>query len=238
MSLSAEIVSRDEWRRRRLALLNAEKELTRERDRIAALRREMPWVRVEKDYAFEGPDGVKKLAGLFGPHSQLLVYHFMFAPEWERGCKSCSMWADGFDRQAPHLAARDIAFAAISRAPYAKLAAFKEKLGWQFPWYSCGPDGFARDFGVEFTAGDKSAEYNFVPKPAGAKDMTDLPGVSVFAKLQDGAIFHTYSCYARGIEQINPTYGLIDLVPKGRDEAGLPFDMAWVKLRTEYDAAI
>jgi predicted dithiol-disulfide oxidoreductase (DUF899 family) len=189
---------------------------------------------VEASYVFEGATGRESLAGLFGRHSQLIVYHFMFAPDWENGCKSCSFWADHFDGVTAHLAQRDVALAAISRAPYAKLQAFAQRMGWHFKWVSSANSDFNYDYQVSFRPEDVkagTAQYN---EAAYAGKMTDLPGFSVFIKDTDGSLFHTYSTYARGLDPINSAYQLLDLVPKGRDEAGLPSPMAWVKLHDLY----
>jgi predicted dithiol-disulfide oxidoreductase (DUF899 family) len=229
------IVSRENWLLERARLLEAEKELTRRRDELARMRRELPWVRVDASYEFEGPKGRTTLSELFEGKTQLVVYHFMFAPEWEAGCKSCSFWADHFDGALPHLAHRDVAFVAISRAPIPKLVAYASRMGWKFPWVSSGGNSFNYDFGVSFTPEmieKKTGIYNYAPFTMASSDM---PGISVFAKNESGEIFHTYSCFARGIDIVNATYQLLDLVPKGRDEEGLPFTMAWVKRHDEYE---
>ncbi|HVI89189.1 MAG TPA: thioredoxin family protein, partial [Dongiaceae bacterium] len=216
------IVSRQEWLSARQELLAKEKEFTQMRDALSQWRRDLPWVKITKDYAFETPKGRQSLAGLFGGHSQLVVYHFMFAPDWESGCKSCSFWADHFNGLAPHLAARDVTMLAVSRAPLAKLQAFAKRLGWSFPWVSSGDSDFNYDFNVSFRPEELASSkgvYNYQPLKM---QMTDLPGISVFVKDADGAIYHTYSTYGRGIELVNATYQYLDLVPKGRDEAGLP----------------
>lgn len=228
------IVSPAQWATARRALLAKEKEFQKLRDELSAARRDLPWERVETTYVFEGAAGRETLGDLFGHHSQLIVYHFMFAPEWETGCKSCSFWADNFNGITAHLAQRDVALAAVSRAPQAKLAAFARRMGWQFKWVSSAGSAFNYDYGVSFRAEDVangSARYNDVPY---AGSMTDLPGLSVFFKDSDGGLFHTYSTYARGLDPINAAYQLLDLVPKGRDEAGLPATMAWVKLHDLY----
>ena len=230
------VVSPQQWTLARRALLAREKEFLKLRDELSQARRELPWERVAVDYSFDGAAGRETLASLFGPHSQLIVYHFMFAPEWEAGCKSCSFWADNFNGITAHLAQRDVAFAAISRAPQAKLAAFAQRLGWQFKWLSSADCDFNYDYGVSFRAADVeqgTARYNDVPYSG---SMTDLPGLSVFYKDTDGALFRTYSTYARGLDPINAAYQLLDLVPKGRDEAGLAHTMEWVKLRDLYTA--
>ena len=229
------IVSREEWLRARTALLEKEKAFTRERDALARERRALPWVKVETPYAFDGADGRGTLAELFGKHSQLLVYHFMYAPDWEAGCKSCSFWADNFDRIAVHLAHRDAAFVAISRAPLATLEKFKRRMGWTFPWVSSAPSDFNFDFGVSFTPEalrDGTAVHNFARYAGG---MTDLAGASAFYKDASGAVFHTYSTYARGLDLLNGAYNWLDLAPKGRDEDGLEFTMSWVRHRDAYE---
>ena len=228
------VVSPDQWALARRELLTKEKELLKLRDQLSQARRDLPWERVEATYVFEGAAGRETLASLFGNHNQLLVYHFMFAPDWEAGCKSCSFWADNFDGVTAHLGQRDVALAAISRAPYAKLKAFALRMGWQFKWVSSADSDFNYDYRVSFRAEDVeagSAQYNHAPY---AGSMTDLPGLSVFFKDTDGSLFHTYSTYARGLDPLNSAYQLLDLVPKGRDEAGLAGTMAWVKLHDLY----
>ncbi|MGA2551743.1 MAG: thioredoxin family protein [Burkholderiaceae bacterium] len=229
-----EVVSQNQWVQARKGLLAKEKEFTRMREELSAERRALPWVRVEKNYTFEGAEGPKTLSQLFGDRSQLVVYHFMFAPDWEVGCKSCSFWADNFNGVIAHLRQRDVAFAAVSRAPLSKLQAFKERLGWSFNWVSSEGSDFNYDFEVSFepdvlARGD--ATYNFAPLKSGP---SDLPGISVFTKDESGAIFRTYSTYGRGLDMMNTAYQYLDLVPKGRDEIGKP-TMAWVKLRDLYD---
>lgn len=231
--MTATVTSREAWLKARMELLAAEKAFTDKRDELSALRRKMPWVKVDEAYVFEGPDGQVSLKDLFAGRSQLIVYHFMFAPENEWGCKSCSFWADHFDGAIPHLGARDTSFAVISRAPVEKLQRQAKRLGWTFPWVSSGRTSFNYDFAVSFAGGAGSEDdYNFgrqtVPHP-------DLPGFSVFVKGEDGAIHHAYSTYARGIEMANATYSLLDLTPKGRDEGGRI--MHWVRFSDEYAAA-
>jgi predicted dithiol-disulfide oxidoreductase (DUF899 family) len=240
-----EVVSKGEWVEARKRLLAKEKEFTRLRDQLSAERRALPWTRIDKDYTFDGPNGRETLAQLFGDRSQLAVYHFMFAPEWEVGCKSCSFWADNFNGITAHLRARDVAFAAISRAPLAKLQAFARRLGWTFKWVSSDESDFNYDFEVSFrpdalARGD--ATYNFARLSSlrsGGSVLniapSDMPGISVFAKDESGAVFRTYSTFGRGLDMMNTAYHYLDLVPKGRDEAGLPHTMAWVKLRDLYD---
>lgn len=226
------VVGAEEWVRARKALLEKEKELTRARDAVAAARRALPWERVEKQYVFDGPKGEETLGALFEGRSQLVVYHFMFGPDAGAGCKSCSFWADNFDRNVVHLAHRDVTMIAVSRAPYAKLAAFQKRLGWSFKWVSSGQNDFNFDFHVSFEPGKGDGTYNYRAKQSGA---TELPGISVFCREPDGAIFHTYSTYGRGLDPMNAAYQYMDLVPKGRDEAGLPSSMAWVRFRDQYD---
>jgi len=229
------IVSRAQWTTARQQLLAREKELTVLRERIAEQRRELPWVRVDEPYSFEGPRGTLTLADSFAGRSQLVVYHFMFRPDWEQGCKSCSFWADSFNGVVDHLAQRDVTFVAISRAPLAKLSAFARRLGWTFPWLSSFACDFNRDFGVTLDPEQLAsgrAVYNYAPAKG---SQPELPGISVFYRDASGAVFHTYSCYSRGIDALNTAYGYLDLVPKGRDEAGLPYPMAWVKHRDQYE---
>ena len=230
-----EVVSKGEWVEARKRLLAKEKEFTRMREQLSAERRALPWVRIDKDYRFDGPNGRETLAQLFGDRSQLVVYHFMFAPEWDVGCKNCSFWADNFNGITAHLRQRDVAFAAVSRAPLAKLQAFAKRLGWTFKWVSSQGTDFNYDFEVSFqpdALARGEATYNFAKLQNGNSDM---PGISVFAKDESGAIFRTYSTFGRGLDMMNTAYHYLDLVPKGRDEAGLPFTMAWVKLRDLYD---
>jgi predicted dithiol-disulfide oxidoreductase (DUF899 family) len=224
------IVSHDEWLAARVELLAKEKELTRARDELTRARRALPWERVEREYVFDGPDGEESLADLFAGRSQLLVYHFMFDPDDEAGCPICSFWADNFDPIVVHLAARDVTMVAVSRAPLAKLEAYRARLGWRFKWVSSGDGGFNRDFGVAFEPDELSEPvYNYGTL---APRRPDREGVSVFAKDADGRVFHTYSAYARGIDLVNTAYNYLDLVPNGRDEDGRgPF---WVRRHDEY----
>jgi predicted dithiol-disulfide oxidoreductase (DUF899 family) len=225
------VVTRAEWLEQRLALLAREKELNRERDRLAEARRHLPWVPIDKQYRFEGEAGEVSLADVFGGRGQLLVYHFMFGPDWDEGCPSCSFWADGFDGVQVHLAHRDTTMVCVSRAPYPKLSAYRRRMGWTFPWYSSGGSDFNADFHVSFEPG-QVAEYNFTQSEQGE---TDLPGLSVFAVDDAGAVYHTYSAYSRGIDPINVSYQLLDLVPKGRDEAGLAWTNEWLRRHDAYD---
>jgi predicted dithiol-disulfide oxidoreductase (DUF899 family) len=228
------VVSKNEWIAARKKLLAKEKEFTRLRDQLSEQRHALPWERVEKDYVFEGPKGRESLAQLFEGRSQLIVYHFMFAPDAEVPCKSCSFWADNFNGIIAHLNQRDVTFVTVSRAPLPKLQAFAKRLGWSFKWLSSDDGDFNYDYGVSFRPGDARkgrASYNYEPTDT---TMSDLPGISVFFKDEEGQVFHTYSCYARGLDMLNTAYHYLDLVPKGRDEAGLPDTMAWVKFRDRY----
>ena len=226
-----QIVSADQWLAARRALLEQEKEFTRARDALSAARRALPWEKVEHDYVFEGARGSMTLGDLFRGRGQLIVYHFMFGPDWEAGCKSCSFWADNFDRIVVHLRARDTNLVAISRAPCERLAAYRERMGWSFEWVSSLGNSFNRDFAVSFPEHETQGKnYNFGTQHFGGEE---APGISVFAR--DGsAIYHTYSTYARGLDMLNGAYHLLDLVPKGRDEAGLSFTMEWVRRHDEY----
>ena len=211
------VVSHDEWLAARRALLEQEKAFNKRRDELTRARRAMPWERVAKPYAFDTLEGRRTLADLFDGRRQLLVYHFMFAPDWTEGCKHCSFWADNFDGTPVHLAQRDVAFVAVSRASISKIEAFKKRMGWSFDWVSCGERGdFNHDFQVPFYA----------------EDYEDREGISVFYKDSSGTIFHTYEAYARGIEPLNGAYHVLDMVPMGRDEGeGGP---GWVRHHDRY----
>ena len=228
------VVSPQDWLEARKALLAREKELTRLRDQVAAERRALPWVRVEQDYLFDGPDGPERLSDLFAGRSQLIVYHFMYPEHWGQGCKSCSFWADGFDGIIVHLAARDASMVVISKASYPKLAAFQQRMGWRFKWLSSANNTFNRDYGVGFSTDEVASQtrgYNFGTLPFVVEE---APGVSVFARDADGAIYRTYSAYSRGIDGLNVGYSYLDLLPKGRDEQGLPSPMAWLRHHDSY----
>ncbi|UGY18939.1 DUF899 domain-containing protein [Bradyrhizobium septentrionale] len=231
------IVSREEWIAARKALMAREKELTQAREALSRQRRELPWVKVDKDYVFDGPDGKVTLGDLFKGRPQLVVQHVMFAPDWDEACKSCSFWVDGFERMVPHLAARDTTMIAISLAPLAKLEAFKKRMGWTFDWISSGDNDFNYDYGVSFTrqqidAGN--AQYNYGTTPLYGPE---LPGISVFFRDETGTVFHTYSTFARGLDMMNAAYHYLDLTPLGRHEEGLPYPMDWVRLRDQYQPA-
>ncbi len=227
------IVSREAWLAARKELLAKEKEHDKRRDALNAERRELPMVKVEKEYSFDGPGGKVTLAELFQGRKQLVVYHFMFDPSWEAGCKSCSLLADTFDGAVKHLPARDTTFVAISRAPLAKLEAFKKRMGWSFAWVSSADSTFNFDYHVSFREEErKTGEYNY--KPTGFPE-SEAPGASVFLREGD-QVFHTYSTYARGLDHLIATYDYLDLTPLGRNEKDLPYGMSWVRRHDEYSA--
>ena len=229
------VVSQAEWLTARKEFLAKEKEFTRLRDELSRQRRELPWEKVEKQYEFEGPSGRVTFADLFGKRSQLVIYHFMLGPGWSEGCKSCSYLADHFDGMTIHLANRDVTFAVVSHAPYAEIAGFKKRMGWRFPWYSSHGSDFNFDYQVSLRPdeqGKPEVYYNYEMTEFPAEER---PGLSVFFKEASGDIFHTYSTYARGLDILLGTYNILDLVPKGRDEDGLNFTMAWVRHHDKYD---
>jgi predicted dithiol-disulfide oxidoreductase (DUF899 family) len=246
--------TQEDWLAARLELLDAEKELTRRSDELARQRQELPWVRIEKDYRFETDGGNASLADLFGGRSQLLMYHFMFGPEYTAGCPACSAIADGFNGSVVHLENHDVAMTAVSRAPIAAIQAYKRRMGWSFPWASSLGSDFNFDFNVSITEEQQRqgiVEYNFRPRDvrpvfeAGADSpvaevaaMTgtdtatytrEAPGMSAFA-LEDGVVYHTYSAYSRGVDALWGMYQWLDRAPKGRNETGI-----WFRRRDEYD---
>lgn len=226
-----QVVTQDEWIRASSEFLAKEKEFTKLRDDISRQRRELPWVRVEKDYSFEDSDGRVTLSELFGDKSQLIVYHFMFGPGWTDGCTGCSFVSDHFDGMLQHLKAKDVAFVAVSRAPLNEFQAFKKRMGWNFPWLSSAGSDFNYDFGVSFRQEDLDqgpVMYNFKVQPIRNDEQ---PGLTVFYKDQDGAIYRTYSTYERGLDLLIGTYNFLDLLPKGREEEG-PMD--WVLHHDKY----
>ncbi len=245
--------TREEWRAARLELLEAEKALTRRSDELARRRQELPWVRIDKEYRFETDAGSASLAALFRGRSQLLVYHFMFGPDYTAGCPHCSAIADGFDGFVVHLANHDVTLCAVSRAPLAKLQAYKRRMGWSFPWASSVGSDFTNNFGVAYTEAEQRsgvAEYNFrstkwPPRPVGEEGLLaelaasvgtdwatytrEAPGMSAFA-LEDGVVYHTYSAYARGLDGLWGLYQWLDRAPRGRNETGV-----WIRRHDEYD---
>src|SRR6059058_6058839 len=240
----SKIVSKAEWLVARKDLLTREKELTRLRDEVSCHRRELPWVRVDKEYIFDGPDGKETLADLFEDRSQLIVYHFMFAPGWKEGCKGCSYLADHFDGANWHLPHRDVTFVVISRAPLTELEAYKKRMGWRFKWLSSYGNDFNFDYHVSATQEEKAKGkmfYNYAPAQAvhqnGRTDDLigdEMPGLSVFYKDENGDVFHTYSTYGRGLDILVGAYNFLDLAPKGLDEDHLDFTLDWVRLHDQY----
>jgi predicted dithiol-disulfide oxidoreductase (DUF899 family) len=231
-----QIVSREEWLEARRALLLKEKEATHLRDKVNAERMAMPWVKVEKDYAFDTPHGKRSLSALFEGRSQLIIYHFMLGPEWEAGCPGCSFLSDHVDGALPHLNNHDVTWVAVSRAPVAKIEAYKTRMGWKFPWVSSSTSDFNFDYHVSFTPEDLAkdkVEYNFTSiAPENAND--ELPGLSAFYRNDKGEIFHTYSSYARGPEELIGTLMILDRAPKGRNEDAT---MSFLKRHDEYEQA-
>ncbi len=229
-----EVVDHEEWVARRKAFLEREKEFTKLRDELSAARRALPWEKVDRDYVFETVGGRRSLSELFDGRPQLLVYHFMFGPDWDAGCPSCSFWADGYDRNAIHLAQRNITLIAVSRAPLEKIQAYRERMGWSFNWVSSLENDFNWDYDVSFKQEDLDAGkvyYNYTQTPFGS---SEGPGLSAFYRDGDGAVFHTYSTFARGLDMFNAAYHMMDMAPLGRDEGELPYAQAWVRRRDEY----
>ena len=229
------VVSKEEWLAARIEHLASEKEFTRLRDQLSRQRRELPWVKVDKEYVFDGPNGKETLSELFAGRSQLLIYHFMFDPSWDEGCVSCSFWADNSNGIIVHLNHRDVTMVTVSRAPLDQLEAYRRRMEWSFKWVSSCETDFNRDYHVSFTAEDLDkgeAYYNYKERTGSP---SESPGISVFYKDKRGNVFHTYSCYARGLDMLNGAYHFLDLLPKGRDEAGLPHPMAWVCRHDKYN---
>ncbi len=228
------VVSRAEWLSARRQHLAHEKALTRQRDQVSAERRALPWVKIDKPYIFEGPDGRQTLAQLFGDNSQLIVYHFMFGKDWKEGCKGCSFLSDHLDGANLHLAHHDISLVAVSHAPWQAFQDFKKRMGWEFKWVSSANSDFNEDFQVSASAEQKTAgamTYNYETMDSAEEEM---PGVSIFYKNDAGEIFHTYSAYARGLDILVGTYNYLDLTPKGRNEEQI---MEWVRLHDQYEGA-
>ena len=233
------VVSHDEWIAARKAHLAEEKAFSRARDALSRKRRELPWEKVEKKYVFDTPDGKQSLADLFGGKSQLIIYHFMLGPGWEAGCPSCSYLADHFDGAVIHLAQRDVSFVVVSRAPLSEIEAFKRRMGWRFKWVSSFGTHFNPDYQVSVTPQEKAGGkvmYNFEFIENFPSE--ERPGASAFYKNQKGEVFHTYSTYGRGLDILIGTYNFLDLAPKGRDEEGLAWSMAWVRHHDRYEGAV
>jgi predicted dithiol-disulfide oxidoreductase (DUF899 family) len=228
------VVPAAEWLAARKQLLSKEKEFTKLRDELSRKRRELPWEKVEKQYLFDAPGGKQTLADLFGGKSQLIVYHFMLGPDWKEGCPSCSFISDHIEGSLPHLNARDVNLVVVSRAPLAQIEAFKKRMGWRFHWVSSYNTDFNPDYQVSFAKGESAkgkVYYNYEMQEFPSEER---PGASVFFKNPSGDIFHTYSTYARGLDILVGAYNWLDLVPKGRDEEGLPHTMAWVRHHDNY----
>ena len=233
------VVPHEEWIAARKAYLAEEKAFSRARDALARKRRELPWEKVQKNYVFDTAQGKQSLGDLFGGKSQLIVYHFMLGPGWEAGCPSCSFLADHFDGAVIHLAQRDVAFVVVSRAPLSEIEAFQRRMGWRFNWVSAFGGEFNSDYQVSFTAQEKAGgkvfyNYEFIE----SFPSEERPGASVFCKNPAGEIFHTYSTYGRGLDILIGTYNFLDLAPKGRDEDGLAWSMAWVRHHDRYEGAV
>ena len=229
------VTSPAQWLAARKELLRKEKEFTKMRDEVSRQRRELPWERVEKKYVFDGPNGKETLADLFDGRSQLIMYHFMFGPNWVEGCQSCSLLADHFDGSVPHLNARDVTLVVVSRAPFAQIETFKKRMGWKFKWVSSYGTDFNYDYHVTFTKEEKAkgdVNYNYTMQNF---HPDEAPGASVFYKDDTGEVFHTYSTYGRGLDIFIGAYNFLDMAPKGRDEEGLAFSMAWVKHHDKYE---
>jgi predicted dithiol-disulfide oxidoreductase (DUF899 family) len=232
------IVSRDQWLKERTAFLAKEKEMTRLRDQLSAERRELPWVKVEKNYVFEAPEGKVTLSDLFNGRSQLVIKHFMLAPGQKEGCVGCSFEMDHIEGALVHLEHHDVSFASVARAPLAEIEAFKKRMGWHFRWVSSFGSDFNYDFNVSFTPEQIAKGEAFYNYKKGAVPMEDLSGESVFYKNEKGEIFHTYSTFGRGLEEVLGTYMILDVTPKGRNEPGPSGNLSdWVRHHDRYDAA-
>jgi predicted dithiol-disulfide oxidoreductase (DUF899 family) len=229
------IVPHAEWIEARRRLLAREKEFTQLRDRLSQERRALPWEKVDQHYVFDGPQGKESLADLFEGRRQLVVYHFMFDPTWEEGCKSCSFWIDNLDGVIVHLNHRDVTFVAISRAPYATIQAYRKRMGWHVKWLSSSANDFNRDYHVTFTREEREKGQAYYNYATGSFPAPEGPGISVFYRDDDRVIYHTYSTYARGLDMVNGAYHVLDLVPKGRDEAGLSYSMEWLERHDAYE---
>jgi predicted dithiol-disulfide oxidoreductase (DUF899 family) len=229
------IVSQSDWLRAHQEFLAKEKEYMRLGDELARQRRELPWTRVDKQYIFDAPQGKMTLADLFGDHSQLAVYHFMFGPDWTEGCPGCSYVMDHVNGAAEHLRARDVALVAVSRAPLDKLLSFKRRMGWRFVWVSSGGTDFNRDYGVSFAKEEAASGEKLYNLGTRAPYEEENPGLSLFYKDASGAVYHTYSTYARGLDPLMATYTILDRSPKGRDEEGMSPPMKWVRHHDKYE---
>jgi predicted dithiol-disulfide oxidoreductase (DUF899 family) len=229
------VVSHEAWLEARKQFLAREKEFNRLRDQLSADRRALPWERVDKQYVFDGPNGRETLADLFAGRSQLVIYHFMLGAGWEEGCKSCSFWADNLNGVDIHLAHRDVTALLVSSAPLAEINAYRQRMGWGLKWVSSAGSDFNNDYHVTFSPEELETGEVFYNYAWSKMSGTERPGISVFYKDADGTVYHTYSTYARGLDMMNGAYHYLDLVPKGRDEAGLRFNMEWVRWHDKYE---
>lgn len=235
MAQKHNVVSYEEWVTSCREHLVKEKAFTRLRDQLSQQRRALPWTRVEKDYHFDSDDGRKSLCDLFVGKRQLLIYHFMFGPDWEAGCPSCSFWADNFNNIMAHLNARDINLIAVSRAPLEKLQNYKKRMGWTFNWVSSFESDFNTDFGVTFTEEEMNGKQRYYNFNTAGFPVSEAPGVSALYRSDQDEVFRTYSCYARGLDILNGAYHFMDIAPKGRNEGELPHPQAWIRRHDEYD---
>ena len=229
------VVSKEEWIKARKEFLVEEKAFTKARDALTEKLRSLPWVRVDKDYEFQSLEGMQSLGDLFAGRNQLVVYHFMYGPDWQEGCPSCSFWADNYDGLDTHLARRDTTLIAISNTALANIEEYKKRMGWNFTWVSSMGSDFNADHHVTFSQEALDAgpvAYNFEDRDFSS---TEASGLSVFTRLDDGGIARTYSCYGRGLDILNSAYHILDLTPKGRDEDDLPFTMAWLRRHEQYE---
>lgn len=231
------VVNHDEWIAARKIHLAEEKAFSKARDALSKKRRELPWEKIGKNYVFDGPSGKETLADLFGGKSQLIIYHFMLGPGWEAGCPSCSYLADHFEGPMIHLPQRDVAFVVVSRAPIDQIEKYKKRMGWKFKWVSSFGSDFNHDYQVSASANEKAASEVLYNYEMTSFPSEERPGASVFYKNEAGEVFHTYSTYGRGLDMFLGAYHFLDIAPKGRDEAGLRFSMAWVRRHDEYEGA-
>lgn len=227
------IVDREDWLAARKEHMEAEKAFTRQRDELSQRRRELPWTEISEDYRFIGADGERSLLDLFGGADQLIVYHFMYGPDWDEGCPSCSFWADGYNGTLNHLRHRDTAFAVVSRAPYEQLVGYRDRMGWTFDWFSSLDSSFNYDFGVSFTPEQIESGEPLYNHGTMAPFAEESPGLSVFRRVDD-RVYLTYQTFARGLDMLNGTYHHLDLTSKGRDEDALPWSMAWLHRNDSY----
>ena len=233
-TMEHQVVTRDEWLAARIAFLAKEKAFTKARDALSEARRDLPWEKVDKPYTFDGSDGRETLPDLFSGRSQLIVYHFMFGPDWEQGCPSCSLLADHFDGAAIHLAQRDLTLVVVSRASWDRIEAFQKRMGWRFKWVSSHGSDFNADYHVSFARDEPDKSKVYYNYRMNDFPVDEAPGASVFYKDENGDVFHTYSTYARGLDILIGAYNFLDLAPKGRDEDALPFTMEWVRHHDRY----